>query len=422
MLNRASNRGRSSGMPSTFTEERPVPIEDPSFLPTNCFLHVIGLLLGNTNIFVSRTQSQQSVACTGSCALVTCALVSKRWRSALHSEEARDTLWRRIRLEDCCLSRKIDADKFRSTWLPVADRLLEIVVELSPTFQTRRSVCALAAALPEILDKAKDLRSLRLSGPLPYGEFLKGVDFGQFLKLKSLFLGSGHNVTWQPCDIIQSCADLPSLRELEIRLSSDVDEVDPDLAPTLGKLTQLHHLSLQWPSKSALPPIGDMPDSFGNLTRLTTLKLKHVPQQSSSPEWLASFTNLKALFWDPYLPVDMTGLIPPALKNLKMLQTLYIEVKVPFSLPKSLTALKKLIIVGRGICSAASSPVANDDRVDTSDTSSENAIDSLSTNRNDWGWLEPMQRLVCLRLQGVALSTLPEEVQKLSGLTRLGLM
>lgn len=416
-----SQAGGNFHMSSSWAERKENAItrgfEDPSYLPRNVFVHIIALLLSDTPIHVSQSSGKESVACTGSCALIACSLVSKRWLSIIHSPEALDVLWRRIRFEDCCLSRRIDEGKFRNAWIPRAEGLREIILELSPMFQTRPSIRALTKVLPEIFDKATGLRSLRLSGPFPYEDFFGRLDFRQFKQLKSLFMAGGHNVTWQPLDIIQACANLPSLRNLGIRFRNDSEDANLELCESIACLTQLQQLSLQWPSKSALPPTGGPPLDFSKLVNLTSLQFQRVPLQSTSAEWLECFTNLRALYWDPYVPVDQTGMVPAALSRLDSLQTLYIEVKTPFTLPSNLTGLRELTIVGRGCSSNVSSPEPSDCGDDNSDKYEKSGMEG-----HEWSWLESMTQLKSLRMQGLRLPSLPREVQELRGLTRLGLM
>jgi hypothetical protein len=86
---------------------------------------------------------------------------------------------------------------------------------------------------------------------------------------------------------------------------------------------------------------------MSRLTRLTTLKLKRTPLQDPHPEWLGALTQLKHLLWDPYRPVDVAGTVPAALAQLTGLETLYMDVRLPYVLPTTLTNLNMLLLTGR---------------------------------------------------------------------------
>ena len=170
----------------------------------------------------------------------------------------------------------------------------------------------------------------------------------------------------------------------------------------LCDLSSLRHLSLQWPTRSALPPREDFPDRISLLSSLTTLQIKRVPVQNASPNWLATLPSLRHLYWDPYLPADITGSIPNQLTALMGLKTLYLEIRPTLYLPPGLTALEKLALVGRGLL------INGDDGFDGSNL--------------NWDWLSSLSLLVSLRLQGGGIVTLPEAVRNLSALTRLEVM
>ena len=97
---------------------------------------------------------------------------------------------------------------------------------------------------------------------------------------------------------------------------SDTENVSPDTLDGIQHLTTLRHIALNYPLRSALPPLGELPCGMSRLTRLTTLKLKRTPLQDPHPEWLGALTQLKHLLWDPYLPVDVAGTVPAALAQL----------------------------------------------------------------------------------------------------------
>jgi len=147
--------------------------------------------------------------------------------------------------------------------------------------------------------------------------------------------------------------------------------------------------------------MGELPASFSNLSALTTLQLKRVPLQTASPGWLGHFPNLQHLFWDPYLPVDVTGVLPKQLTSMPLLRTLYAEMRPPLILPPGLTALERLTLIGRGQPDPSLTP------------------QQPSPN---WDWLQSLSSLVSLRLQGGNISVLPEAVRVLSKVTRLELM
>jgi hypothetical protein len=147
--------------------------------------------------------------------------------------------------------------------------------------------------------------------------------------------------------------------------------------------------------------MGELPASFSSLSSLTALQLKRVPLQTASPDWLSHFPALQHLFWDPYLPVDVTGVLPKQLTSMPLLRTLYAEMRPPLSLPPGLTALERLTLVGRG--------------------QPDPALTVEQTTPN-WDWLQPLSSLVSLRLQGGQIMILPEAVRLLSRVTRLELM
>lgn len=203
------------------------------------------------------------------------------------------------------------------------------------------------------------------------------------------------------------CASHPHARRAA-HCSDREDEGTSSLGP-IPALSGLKHLSLQWPLRSAIPPADDVPREFSCLTALTTLKLRRVPLQDPSPQWLTVLTALEHLYWDPFLPVDLAGKQPSSLAAITQLKTLYIEMLPPLRVPASLTALEKLVIVGRG------APPMSRQGSDGSFTSCEGGDDKME-------WLGGMSNLVSLRLQGAGLRELPEAMQRLTGLTRLGLM
>lgn len=96
------------------------------------------------------------------------------------------------------------------------------------------------------------------------------------------------------------------------------------------------------------------------------------------------------------MPVDLAGSLPTTLGSLSALRTLYAEMRPPLRVPSGMTALERLILVGRGVFDC-SKPVS-------------------------WDWLNPLTRLISLRLQGGSMKALPESVRTNSCLTRLGLM
>jgi hypothetical protein len=162
-------------------------------------------------------------------------------------------------------------------------------------------------------------------------------------------------------------------------------------------LTALRHLSLQYPLRSALPPVGELPPRMAALTGLTTLRLRRVPLQDPSPPWLAALTNLRHLWWDPYLPADVAGAVPRALGALTDLRTLLLEMRPPLAVPASLTALERLVLAARGGPAPPGAPPQG------------------------WAWLGGARALRSLQLQGGSMAALPGELRALSGLTRLAL-
>ena len=133
------------------------------------------------------------------------------------------------------------------------------------------------------------------------------------------------------------------------------------------------------------------------LTRLTTLHLRRVPLQHPSPPWLAALSNLQNLYWDPFLPADVAGAVPDVLGTLTGLETLYVEMCPPLEVPPTLTRLRLLLLAARGLAAPEGAP-------------------------QRWDWLDALPVLCVLRLQGAKLTRLPEQVQRMSGLTRVGLM
>lgn len=147
--------------------------------------------------------------------------------------------------------------------------------------------------------------------------------------------------------------------------------------------------------------MGELPVAFSSLSSLTSLQLKRVPLQTSSPGWLGHFPNLQHLFWDPYLPVDVTGVLPKQLASMPLLRTFYAEMHPPLILPLGLNALERLTLIGRGQPDPSLTP------------------QQASPN---WAWLQSLSSLVSLRLQGGNIVVLPEPVRLLSKVTRLELM
>jgi hypothetical protein len=93
----------------------------------------------------------------------------------------------------------------------------------------------------------------------------------------------------------------------------------------------------------------------------------------------------------------LTGFLPTTLGSLSALRTLYAEMRLPLRVPSGMTALERLLLVGRGSFDGSMPQVT-------------------------WDWLDPLTRLVSLRLQGGGMSALPESVRTLTSLTRVGLM
>ncbi|KAI7844570.1 hypothetical protein COHA_001928 [Chlorella ohadii] len=131
--------------------------------------------------------------------------------------------------------------------------------------------------------------------------------------------------------------------------------------------------------------------------QLTSLKLKRYPMLSV-PTWLGSLTGLRYLLWDPALPADTQYAFPPGLGQLTNLRFLWLVHQVPLVLPTSLApTLEGLHVMARGF---------NED----------------TRWLQHWGWLQPFSHLNSMRLQGVGLTDLPDELLDKSQLTRLDLM
>ena len=101
---------------------------------------------------------------------------------------------------------------------------------------------------------------------------------------------------------------------------------------------------------------------------------------------------------------------------MSLLKTLYAEMRPPLTLPTSLTALERLALIGRGM------PDVSVSHNHPHHHPHHSALAAREQNHFSWQWLDPLTRLVSLRLQGGRMATLPPGIHHLRGLTRLELM
>ncbi|KAG7672128.1 hypothetical protein Ndes2526B_g06890 [Nannochloris sp. 'desiccata'] len=376
---------------------------DPALLPRAVALRILSLAYvirsednsGNTDANIQANSFANNPLRT------TVPLVSKSWQQLLKTEEAHKVLWHRVRIYDSFIPKSFDLLSFTAFWSPRSNFILELDVNLNG--KDPATCSALSSALSGLIGVTLNLKTLRVTGPLSVGSMFTnlGEQLSQLTALSSIYLAGGSPGTWQLEDALKALSILHALQKVEIRFNNDTEGVSSAILDSICHLTSLSHLSLQWPLRSALPPMGELPAVFSSLSSLTTLQLKRVPLQTASPGWLGHFPALQHLFWDPYLPVDVTGVLPKQLASMPLLRTLYAEMRPPLFLPPGLTALERLTLVGRG-------------QPDPSLTPQQAAP--------NWDWLQPLSSLVSLRLQGGNITVLPESVRVLSKVTRLELM
>ena len=104
-----------------------------------------------------------------------------------------------------------------------------------------------------------------------------------------------------------------------------------DLPPSLGNLSQLQKLSVDWNNITSFPP------EIGNLSRLQQLYVNNNQLSSLPPE----MGNLFAL-QDLYLDCNLLTSLPPEIGNLSVLQILNLEVNHISSLPPEIGNLTRL--------------------------------------------------------------------------------
>ena len=415
----------------------PFNFPDPSLLPRPIFFHILSLAylvhhesqIGSPNSWGGASSSENDRSFRRNA-----SLVSRRWNQILNSDEAICKLWKRVLIYDNCIPTNFDPERFSRYWAPRAPFIEEIDVDVAHTDTER--IRPLYVSLTDLISSSSNLCNLRLSGALPVGQMMSAIDLHHHQFLSKIYFSVGaQDSLWELEKAVDCLQDLPSLEKLEIRFSNDAEGVSGGVLPALVHLSSLRHLALQWPLRSALPPTGDLPD-FSSLSQLTTLSIKRVPCQEACPAWLGPLAaSLHHLYWDPFLPIDLTGIVPmqhfECMRNLK---TLYIaEMQAPLWVPTSLTALEKLTLIGRGPESPLMSFSSNGSGTSTgigSDT--DPSVQSTSSMGADeeggcrpfspWAWLSALPNLRSLRLQGGNMTTLPEEIQSMRGLTRLELM
>jgi hypothetical protein len=381
-------------------------LRDPASLPPTIAVRILALAYLDDSR--SASERENDARWRNNPLRTVAPLISKSWRRLLQTNEARAVLWRRARFTNACFGRYFDKNKFRAFWRPLLPGVLEVDIDLEGIEGPR--MASLCPELVNLIRDAPSLLALRLAGPLPLGEMLQGVGperLATLTALSSVLLSGGaEEENWGLIDAIEVLRALPALQILEIRFARDAaPPTDPGIINLLGSLTGLRHLALQWPLRSALPPCGEVPPAFSALSGLTTLQLRRVPLQNPSPPWLGALTALKHLYWDPWLPVDLTGMLPSQLASFKGLETLFIEMAPPLTLPPGLSSLRRLALVNRGV------------------TGYEAVVDGGNGGSGCWDWLTAAApRLESLRLQGGGISSLPPPVATMPALTRLELM
>ncbi|PRW58407.1 nuclear pore complex NUP50A-like isoform X1 [Chlorella sorokiniana] len=313
------------------------------------------------------------------------------------------------------------ASRDGSVALPLEPGLQEVDVDLGQSLAGSELLVRLSEWLGRAIAASRaTLSSLRLSGPLHLGAIFQAMApvAQQFTRLEQVCLAKGSE-DWQPAVAAAVLRQLPALQRLQFRFSFDDEQTPQDLVGLLLQLPQqpalplpvggvppqppppilrqLRHLALIFPPRSVIPPTANLPDCLSTLTQLTSLKFKRYPVLSV-PTWLGALTGLRYLLWDPALPADTEYTFPPGLGQLTNLRFLWLVHQVPLVLPTSLApTLEGLHVMARGF---------NED----------------TRWLQHWGWLQPFSRLNSMRVQGVGLTDLPQELLDKSQLTRLDLM
>lgn len=193
---------------------------DPAQLPRTVAVRILAFAyLVNDREVERSTDWETEVKSVNNPLRTVVPLVSKRWLNLINSQEAREVLWRRIRVYDCCIPRHFSPANFAAFWAPRLPYILELDVDLDQTEE--RKLGPLSTALTAIMGGAQQLQTLRLSGALPVGGMLSslGSRLMDFSSLSSVYLSGGVQATWHLENAVQALAMIPALDKLEIRFN-----------------------------------------------------------------------------------------------------------------------------------------------------------------------------------------------------------
>lgn len=268
-------------------------------------------------------------------------------------------------------------------------------MDLSTVFANSPVLDHLSDLLADMIIGSPELRVLHLTGELNLGSVFErlpdAVRGGALRRLRSVRVARGGGADWGVEACVRALAAAPGLLQLQVAYRLDMEGAPVSLPAGLSGLRRLRHLSLSWPTRSALPPQSPISDELGALTGLVTLQLRRVPA-TCLPPWLGSLRALRHLYWDLSLPTDVPAVAPPGLERLTELRTLYLDTTHPLHVPETLRELRTLVLVGH-------SPAEAPDQ--------------------DWAWLGALTKLTSLRIQGSAMAALPPEIRDMRHLRQL---
>jgi Leucine-rich repeat (LRR) protein len=280
----------------------------------------------------------------------------------------------------------------------------------------------ISGVFPPQIANLKSLRSLTLSG----GKF-EGIipEFGALTAMKNLKISGGFS--GQPGAYMDAIGWLENLETLEITSGKYGDA----MPGTWGNLKKLQSLTLDNANFSNIDPVGGMtalhtlsvsympeltgnlPESFGNLKELVTLKLYHTGI-SGLPLSLGNLEKLNTL----YIYETKITTIPSSAENLKALRALTLSRNELTALPEALSGMINLttLQVDGNPNLAGELPV---------DIGNLNKLTRLLINNNPLlggpipESISRLQGITSLNLQGNAFTTLPQSIGEMVNLTEI---
>ena len=149
-------------------------------------------------------------------------LVSRRWAALVASEEAKKVLWRRVHIEDSCIPKNFSPQRFHDFWARGSrlDHIVELDVSLAHMRETDGDrLRLLSTGLTDLIGSATSLCTLRLAGHLPVGEMFGAISprLPSLGHLSAIYLAAGAQDSWGLKSCVESLAQLPNLKQLEIQ-------------------------------------------------------------------------------------------------------------------------------------------------------------------------------------------------------------